>query len=65
MTCGIVYDTEGRALRIAGSALACVLPRGHAGPHDCAYVARLTIANTGPTRPRDSVTTAYLDKEQP
>jgi len=51
MTCGIVYDSEGRALRIAGSALTCVLPRGHVGPHDCAYAARIKIANTGPTRP--------------
>lgn len=51
--CGFVYDTEGRALRIGQSALSCVLPRGHEGPHTCVYVARVRVANTGPTRPRD------------
>lgn len=50
-SCGHIYDTAGRLLRIGESALSCTLPRGHAGPHDCVYAARLRVANTGPTGP--------------
>lgn len=54
-SCGYIYDTTGKLLRIGDSALSCTLPRGHAGPHHCVYAAHIRIANTGPTGPREAV----------
>jgi len=47
--CGFVFDVNGAPLRISERRLVCILQKGHEGPHECEYLARITIANTGPT----------------